>query len=58
MKDFYIYNITQAQFFLDNGLCPVRVGRGNRHGDYFLQFVRDEKAEKVFDAWKNRWKDG
>ncbi len=43
----------QAQYFLDNGLCPVKIGKGSR-GDVFLQFVRDEKADKVFDDWCKR----
>ena len=50
---FYIYNIKQAQFFLQNGLMPVDVGMGVEK-DVFIKFVRDEQAENVFNQWVNR----
>ncbi|NLJ58232.1 MAG: hypothetical protein GX339_05235 [Tissierellia bacterium] len=54
-KDFYIYNHFQAQFFLDQGLCPIRIGKGSR-GDLFIRFERNEEAERVFEMWCDRWK--
>lgn len=53
VNDFYIYNMTQAQYFLDYGLCPVEVGKG-RKGDMYLRFTRDSKSNKVFDLWCRR----
>ncbi len=59
--DVFIYNLVQAQFFLDCKLCPVAVGRG-KHGDVFLRFRRDSATEKAFQRWneyaqqmKSRW---
>lgn len=50
--DVYVYNLVQAQFFLDCGLRPVAVGRG-KHGDVFLRFKRDEATEEAFQRWRN-----
>lgn len=52
MNDFYIYNIIQAQFFLDCGLCPIGVGRGKK-GDFYLKFIRNPKSEEIFSSWVN-----
>jgi len=51
-RDVYVYNLVQAQFFLDCGLRPVAVGRG-KHGDVFLRFKRDEATEEAFQRWRN-----
>lgn len=53
MKYFYIYNVKQAQFFLQNGLMPVDVGIGTEK-DVFVKFDRDEQAESIFSQWVNR----
>lgn len=49
-KYFYIYNFEQAQFFIKNGLEVLEIGRGKR-GDVYHKFLRDDKANKVFDKW-------
>ncbi len=46
----FVYNMGQAQFFLDHGLRPVAIGRGTR-GDVFLKFERNEATEAVFENW-------
>ena len=48
--DAYVYNLVQAQFFLDCGLHPVAVGKG-KYGDVFLRFKRDEATEEAFQHW-------
>ena len=50
--DVYVYNLVQAQYFLDCGLRPVAVGRG-KYGDVFLRFKRDEATEEAFKRWRN-----
>lgn len=50
--DVYVYNLVQAQFFLDCGLRPVAIGRG-KHGDVFLRFKRNEATEEAFQRWRN-----
>lgn len=54
-KDFFIYNPEQARFFIEHGLVPVFIGQGNK-GDTFLQFKRNDEAEKVFTLWCNKYK--
>ena len=49
----FVYNLGQAQFFLDHGLCPVAVGKGS-YGDVFLKFKRDEATEEVFQLWQEQ----
>ena len=51
LKDFFIYNYLQADFFIKNGLCPVGCGKGGK-GDIFVRFRRDEEAERVFYEWR------
>ena len=51
-KFFYIYNMRQAQFFINNGLPLLEIGRGYK-GDIYHKFLRDERAERVFEMWKN-----
>lgn len=60
-RDVFVYNLMQAQFFLDCGLCPIAVGKG-RYGGVFLRFERNEPTERVFQRWnkyagqmKNKW---
>lgn len=49
-KYFYIYNFAQAKFFITNGLNVLKVGVG-KQGDVYHKFLRDEKANEVFDRW-------
>ena len=51
-NDIYLYNLAQAQFFLDHGICPVAIGRGNS-GMIFLKFKRDAATEEVFQNWND-----
>ncbi len=50
-KYFYIYNFEQANFFIHNGLEVLEVGKGSKHGDVYLKFLRNQKANEVFDRW-------
>ncbi len=51
-KDVYLYNLAQAQFFLDHSLRPVAIGRGSG-GMVFLKFKRDAATEEVFQNWND-----
>ena len=51
MKDFFIYNYLQADFFLQHELKPIQIGKGNKD-DIFVRYARNDKSEKVFDEWK------
>ena len=53
MDYFYIYNIRQARYFLNQELIPIDIGLGNRQ-EVFLKFIRDAKAEKIFAEWSNK----
>lgn len=50
-KYFYIYNRHQANYFIQNGLPVLEVGKG-KLDDCYTKFLRDEKAEKVFSEWR------
>lgn len=52
-KDFYIYNLEQANFFLQKGLVPIEVGLGTMK-TMFVRFRRDDEAERVFTQWCNK----
>jgi hypothetical protein len=54
-KYFYIYNFEQSQFFIQNGLEVLEIGKG-KFGDIFHKFLRDDKANEVFDKWVRRIK--
>jgi hypothetical protein len=47
---FYIYNVKQANYFVQNNIKPLEVGKGKSKAVY-LKFLRDEQASKIFDAW-------
>ena len=49
-KDYYIYNLRQAKFFIDAGLPLVEIGVGT-HRDVFHRFARNEESERVFSEW-------
>lgn len=49
-KDIFLYNMSQAQFFLDHGLCPIGISRGNQ-GDVYVKFEHTEAAEEVWQKW-------
>ncbi len=53
MNYFYIYNLSQARFFLRQGLRPIDIGIGNKK-EVFIKFLRDEESEKVFTQWIKR----
>lgn len=50
-KFFYIYNIHQAQFFIEEGLPLIEIGIGYEKGEVYHKFLRDENAEIVFKKW-------
>ncbi len=51
MKEyFFIYNTKQATYFLESGLRALEVGLNC--GRVYVKFLRDERAEEVFNDWK------
>ena len=54
-KYFYIYNPTQANFFVLNGVPVLEVGKGNQ-GTIYIKFPRNAQSEEVFGRWVERGK--
>lgn len=51
VKEFrYIYNMEQANFYLQNGLTPIGVGIGGKN-EVFLKFIDGEVLQTVFKKW-------
>lgn len=54
VKDFrYIYDMNQANFYLDNGQVPVGFGVGGKN-DVYVKFKDSEKLQNVFHKWMDR----
>ena len=49
----WIYNFQQCNFYFENGLVPIVVGKGNE-GEVYLKFKRDNEYERVFGLWCSR----
>lgn len=47
----FIKNLDQANFFLKEGLVPVRFKLENKDKSVAIVFLRDEKCETVFTKW-------
>lgn len=52
-KFFYIYNLEQANFFINNNIPIIKVGKG-KDGDFYVKFPRNNHSEEVFTLWCNR----
>lgn len=52
-KYFYIYDLKQALFFIQNGGRVLEIAKGNK-GDLYHKFPRDEQHEKLFMDWKRQ----
>lgn len=52
-KYFYIYDLKQALFFIQNGGCVLDIAKGNK-GDLFHKFPRDKRHEELFMNWKKQ----
>lgn len=52
MKTKMIFNLSQANLFLQNGCRVIGVGTG-RHGKIYLLFVVDDKFTICMDKWNN-----
>jgi hypothetical protein len=51
LNDLYIYNLSQANFFISNGLMPRCIGINSNSNKTYVQFTRNEEAEQVFTKW-------
>lgn len=50
-KRMFIKNLDQANFFLRQGLVPIRFKLENEEKTVAIVFLRDEKCEAVFSKW-------
>lgn len=53
MKTKMIFNVSQANLFIENGCRVVGVGFGRRNKVYLL-FAVDEVFEAMMDKWEKR----
>lgn len=49
MKQIYMKNLQQANFFLENGVVPVKLKF--EKGIVIAIFNRDKKCEEIFTKW-------
>lgn len=54
-NDYYIYNLEQANWMLEQGCIPEECGKG-RLGDLYLKFPRTLEVEEIVNTWKIRKK--
>lgn len=48
----YIYDIKQANFYIQNGHCPIEVGICKK--GIYLKFKDNENLQKTFHKWMDR----
>lgn len=52
IKDFrYIYNIKQANFYIDNNMFPIETGRNDKTGNIYYKFKNSKELQNVFAKW-------
>lgn len=51
----YVYNILQADFYIQNGIKPCGCGVG-QYGDVFIKFKDSKELQEVFSSWMARVK--
>lgn len=52
----YIYNIDQCNFYIENGVKPIKCGVNDRTKKVWLKFVKEDTKE-VYLLWLKRCKD-
>lgn len=50
-KPYYIYDLVQVNWLLEQGISPIKVGVG-KYGDYYALFERTKETEKLINYWK------
>lgn len=54
VKEFrYIFNISQANYYLENGLIPIGFGVGSKK-DVYIKFKDSKELQDVFSKWMDR----
>jgi hypothetical protein len=54
VKDYrYIYNMDQANFYLENGQVPVEFGVGAKN-DIYVKFKDSKELQNTFHEWVSR----
>lgn len=50
-RDFYTYNLKQAEFFIQSGLIPKKIDTHRATKKVFFQFTRNDELENVLLLW-------
>lgn len=54
IKEFrFVYDMNQANFYLENGQIPVKFGVGGKD-DVFIKFKDSEELQQIFKKWMDR----
>ncbi|MDF2883757.1 MAG: hypothetical protein K0R54_4321 [Clostridiaceae bacterium] len=54
IKEFrYIYDMNQANFYLQNGQIPLEFGIGGKN-DVFIKFKDSNELQEIFHKWMDR----
>lgn len=49
---YYIYNLAQVNWLLQQGCMPIEAGKGCKNGDLYLKFPRTPEIEEKVNKWK------
>jgi hypothetical protein len=47
----FLYNISRANFFLQNGVELIEIGRG-KQGETYYKFLKTDKSAEVNKKWQ------
>lgn len=51
MEEFvYIYNVEQANFYLNNGVIPVEMGVNDKTGRVYFKYTKHD-SQPIYDKW-------
>lgn len=52
IKDYrYVYNQTQAHFYMDKGLLPITEGINKKTNKIFYKFKDSQQLQSIFEQW-------
>lgn len=47
---FYLYNPVKANYFIQNGINPIEIGRGAK-GEIYFKFKKSEETKILNEKW-------
>lgn len=50
----YIYNLEQANFFINKGATFIKTAINPKTNKAFVQLLNDDKLQQLYDIWMNR----